>query len=439
MVNVQVNQLIIPEFLKNSDKLYTVVLDFDGKICFHNGKMDEVLCLMGVKNSSKEVFFNDLLKYSESDRYYELLQNLIESPKRPISAVYLHDSLLLQWEFSVIKNEEGDFAGIMGIGFPVPTGNNALHKQVLPKSYNPQEDIFFTVNNLWEIKDVNANGEKFFGKEKAKLMDSTIWKVLPTYRIFTLALEFKKAKESKTMRVFEEMDTESGRFFKVYVVPHDNSLDVVFKDISDLQKVSKELVQTKVILQTLLDQTQEAIFLIGNDLRLEGLNKKAIQIGKQYFGKDLKIGDKFTHSFLEQSEEEFLKNVNVLSEGDRVHVEKQLVNKRNHKSYWFEHQFIPLMDVQKLTHGFIYMARNINDQKVSSKELLQKNKVLREVVYIQSMELRGPLSSVLGLLELLDVDQLDRENKKYISYLKTLAKDLDKIIRANAKRVGELD
>lgn len=439
MINLSMNNVFVPEFLMGSNTLFTVILDFEGKICSYNGKAHEIFSIIGLNPKSEDVLFSQLIKFSETDRCQKILQDLMESPKKSISYTFSHGGQSVKWEFSVLKNEEGDFAGIIGVGFPDSLGNSSSKKQLLPKSFNPEEDIFFTVNNLWEIKDVNASGEKFFGQDRPTLIDTTIWKVIPSYRIFALALEFKKAKESKTMRVFEEIDTQSGRFFKVYVIPHENSLDVVFKDISDLQVATKELAYSKTTLNILLEQNQEAVFIVGKDLRFEGLNRKAQQFGKQFFGKDLKIGDKFSHVYLDQSEEEFLKNVNILSEGEKLLFEKQMVNKRNQKSYWFEHHFVPLIDVQGSILGFIYLAKNINDQKISTKELAEKNKVLREVVYVQSMELRGPLSSVLGLLELLDVDQLDRENKKYISYLKSLAKDLDKIIRANAKRVGDLD
>jgi signal transduction histidine kinase len=62
---------------------------------------------------------------------------------------------------------------------------------------------------------------------------------------------------------------------------------------------------------------------------------------------------------------------------------------------------------------------------------------LREVTYQQFLELRSPLSSILGLLELLDNEQLDKENRKYLSYIRILADELDQIIRKNSKKVND--
>ena len=78
-------------------------------------------------------------------------------------------------------------------------------------------------------------------------------------------------------------------------------------------------------------------------------------------------------------------------------------------------------------------------KKLEFKRVEEKNKLLREVAYIQSHLLRSPLSSMLGLLDLIDKKQLDAENTKYFSYLKPLAQELDMVIRENARKVNEFD
>jgi signal transduction histidine kinase len=64
---------------------------------------------------------------------------------------------------------------------------------------------------------------------------------------------------------------------------------------------------------------------------------------------------------------------------------------------------------------------------------------LRELALCPSHILRSPLSSMLGLLELIDYRKLDPENQRYISYLKPLAQELDDVIRSNAKKMAAFD
>ena len=43
------------------------------------------------------------------------------------------------------------------------------------------------------------------------------------------------------------------------------------------------------------------------------------------------------------------------------------------------------------------------------------------------------------IMELMDKKQLDKENQKYLSYMKVLAENLDQIIRKNTKTINESD
>jgi signal transduction histidine kinase len=72
-------------------------------------------------------------------------------------------------------------------------------------------------------------------------------------------------------------------------------------------------------------------------------------------------------------------------------------------------------------------------------KLESENSLLRELVMKPSHILRSPLSSMLGLLDLIDPNQLNSENQKYFSYLKPLAKELDEVIRTNSKQISSFD
>lgn len=64
---------------------------------------------------------------------------------------------------------------------------------------------------------------------------------------------------------------------------------------------------------------------------------------------------------------------------------------------------------------------------------------LKEVAFLPSHIYRGPLSSMIGILELIDENQLGEENKKLFGYLKPLAHELDQSIRLQAKNFRQED
>jgi hypothetical protein len=97
------------------------------------------------------------------------------------------------------------------------------------------------------------------------------------------------------------------------------------------------------------------------------------------------------------------------------------------------------VDTDDRINGFVYACKDINEEKTALDRLKLQNRLMRDVFHQQSTTLRAPLSSILGLLELIDNTQLDKENKKYFSYLKPLAQELDNTIRKNSKQVSDLD
>jgi signal transduction histidine kinase len=153
----------------------------------------------------------------------------------------------------------------------------------------------------------------------------------------------------------------------------------------------------------------------------------------------LKEGDDFLPYLLAGLEEQFLKDLETVFAGNSITYEKLVKHNRTNEDVWFEHKFFPLFNSDRKVIGFVYVNKNIEEKKLEFKRVEEKNKVLREVAYIQSHLLRSPLSSMLGLLDLIDKKQLDTENTKYFSYLKPLAQELDMVIRENARKINEFD
>jgi light-regulated signal transduction histidine kinase (bacteriophytochrome) len=62
-------------------------------------------------------------------------------------------------------------------------------------------------------------------------------------------------------------------------------------------------------------------------------------------------------------------------------------------------------------------------------QILRQNKQLIEVALITSHQLRRPVATILGLVELIDKSVFDQENLEIIEHLETTATELDAVIR----------
>jgi PAS domain-containing protein len=438
MLKVKEIEALIPQYFKQSDLIYVCVVDIEGQIWFSNEKFQRLFDSKIV--SDFELNFTECLKDKSEFDIHAFLIEVTGKPNRGETVELNHKSHPAKWEFTVLMTKEGDFSGILGIGYPKQVVVSSFSTDyTFPKDVNPATDIYFQLNHKWQIQKANELAEKFFEMKEDKLLGNTIWQIYPEKDIYRYALEFKKAKESKTMRIFEDFNSLNGRWYKIYILPRISGIDVVFKDISQVQNLSEEIKQLQLTLQSVLESSEESIFLVGKDLKVIGYNSSAEKQVKQRFNKELQDGDKFINYLMEEIDEVFLKEVESILSGKFKCFELAVPTKMTKEKILYSHKFFPLIDSQENVVGFGYACKDINDQTKHSDKIKSQNKLMRDVLHNQSTVLRSPLSSILGLLELMDDSQLDKENKKYLSYLKALAQDLDKIIRQNSKKVSDLD
>ncbi|EKB48996.1 PAS domain S-box protein [Cecembia lonarensis] len=438
MLKIQELEYLVPDFLKNSDLLYVSVMDSEGQIFLSNNLFKQLFKPFGTDNYEKN-FLEICHKRNQWD-FHDFLIQVIEKPNHKIHVDLVHaHNLLIKWEFSTLQNEEGDFAGILAVGHKFFEGTSLKGQESHTLKPDITAEVKVSLDFNWEITDANLAAETFFDRKFNELIGKTIWQVYPDLNVYQHALEFKKARETKSMRVFEEFNSKNGRYYKVFVYPKNLGLDLVFRDVTEIQGLSAQLLKTKLTLEALMEHSPEEIFFVGKDLRIFGFNNRAKLWVKEQFGKTLKNGDKFLNFLPGDMDEVFLKYMEEILAGQSLQIHKEVLQQPYGNAIWFAHNFYPLKEKDASVRGFVYAMKDIHEDKMSNDKLKKQNKIMREVIHTQSSTLRSPLSSILGLLELIDKNQLDKENKKYFSLLKPLAQELDKVIRNNSKQVSDLD
>lgn len=431
---------MIPDYLMQSSQLYVAGLDVDGQVNFIGKKFKSEFTL-----SKKEFYFSNFLDESDHGVFEFLLTDLLETPNKSKQVfLNLSNQKKVNWEFSILKSDEGDIEGVLGIGYEVTVSRTTKTEieEIFKNSgfdLSIVENIYFKLNEQWEISFVNDAAQKFFGKCSSSLLAKTIWQLYPNNKLHQSALQFKKAKEEKEIIVFEERRPDIDKWFKVFIVYHKDDMHVMIKDITKEKNIELSVQQAQMDLKSIVEHADENYFFIDLELNVLSFNSNAKKLVKSHFKKELKEGDDFLPYLLTGLEEQFLKDLESVFAGKSFTYEKEITYSRTGAQLWFEHKFFPLFNLDKKVIGFVYTNKNIVEKKLEFKRVEEKNKVLREVAYIQSHLLRSPLSSMLGLLDLIDKKQLDAENTKYFSYLKPLAQELDMVIRENARKVNEFD
>ncbi|MEO8795205.1 MAG: PAS domain-containing sensor histidine kinase, partial [Daejeonella sp.] len=124
----------------------------------------------------------------------------------------------------------------------------------------------------------------------------------------------------------------------------------------------------------------------------------------------------------------------VLSKGESVNSEYRIILK-DKSVRWIEVSVVPFFTDGVLTQveGII---KNINERKLAEQQLAEQNKELIKInsdldrfVYSASHELRSPLTSILGLVNLAKLQKTEAEKDKLIDVIESCVLSLDGFIK----------
>lgn len=84
--------------------------------------------------------------------------------------------------------------------------------------------------------------------------------------------------------------------------------------------------------------------------------------------------------------------------------------------------------------------QDVTEQQMFIKRIEDKNETLKGIAWTQSHDVRGPLATIMGLLNLLNEDDFkDSQNKEIVSGLKESSLQLDEIIKKIVKKSESAD
>lgn len=177
------------------------------------------------------------------------------------------------------------------------------------------------------------------------------------------------------------------------------------------------------------DSTHSIRLFVTPDYKIKLFNKKANDISISYYNRELKVDDCFlaySQSTINKIDSDFKNNLNKALQGDYVESEKEVKNLNI--SLWFRTEYYPVYIDNELI-GISISARDIS-KRINNEILLKKqNQALQDIIFFESHEVRRPVGSILGLIQLLDKDQITGQNKETIEMLEKTTKMLDEITK----------
>jgi len=201
------------------------------------------------------------------------------------------------------------------------------------------------------------------------------------------------------------------------------SLDQLDKSMGDLKQIRQYKVDNEVKLRSMFESLSDAYFLFGKEAEIIDFNKAAYDFVKDKYDEGLTCGRAMADFLTPEYQETFNIRYQDALNGVYSHVER-LGDYGPKGTIWWDCAFEPVRNDIGEIIGVSYVSRNINDRKLYQEKILEQNRLLSRVAEIQSHDYRGPVATILGLMNLIRDDGYVA-SKEYLMMLDSAVKQLD--------------
>ena len=191
-------------------------------------------------------------------------------------------------------------------------------------------------------------------------------------------------------------------------------------------------------LRILINNTDDPIWLVDTSCNIIECNQSFRKWVCHFIGKELGKGDHVLNGgqnklYLDKFETcyQVALNGKALKSVEDMQVD-------NHLRYTSV-SFNPVFDEDNKVIGVSCFARDITEQRRHLYKIEEQNLALREIAFIESHKIRGPVATILGLAQFFNNDDINDEvNREIIDGIVTASRQLDLVIREVVKKSNEI-
>ncbi|MBW4890799.1 GAF domain-containing protein [Mucilaginibacter sp. HMF5004] len=195
---------------------------------------------------------------------------------------------------------------------------------------------------------------------------------------------------------------------------------------NELNKEREERVTTQLKLRAMFEGLTDQYFLIGKKGELIDFNRAAYDAVLQNHNQKLFYGQPIKNVLTNAYKYGFRLHFKNALKGEREQFEIQADYGKKGKIWW-ECVMAPVSNTDNEIIGVSYVVRNIDTRKVFEEKIIEQNKLLSRIAEIQSHDYRGPVATILGLMNLIENDNYIA-SKEYLQMMQIAVNTLDEKI-----------
>ena len=243
----------------------------------------------------------------------------------------------------------------------------------------------------------------------------------------------------------EDFEDHTTSLSEIFPVRGDNgNIDYVVgisKDITELKNKRDQIAASEKTLQSIINSSDNVLVYVSKDLRIKYVNRHAQQHAIKMFGKPFQIGDKLTDYYEDEYKAIGIEHERIVAEQKKAVIHEHEVVYPNGERQWYLRHYYGVFEDNGELSGVVIASINITNRKEQELQIQKHVDTLKEIAKIQSHEIRRPVANIMGLTDLMNLQEKTAdENEQILQYLRMSALELNEIIsKIVAKTQSEAD
>jgi PAS domain S-box-containing protein len=199
------------------------------------------------------------------------------------------------------------------------------------------------------------------------------------------------------------------------------------RDKKLIVKLQAELKRISFKFRAIFDSSNSYYIILDKQLNILDYNKASFLFIKKLFNKKMILGDSILNFLHPSSVKMVIENCDRSFLGENFTVERK-IRYENSGTTWWSFEFSPAADLRGNITGVVFNANDITKRKAYEEKVLSQHKKLMDISALQSHGIRGPVSTIMGLMSLIKEDNY-KPDRECLLLMEITADQLDKNIR----------